>query len=340
MCVTCFFKKAIFIFCCLLPATVFAAEKKPPEIYMVVWNGCDDACRGFSDVIAESGFPVKTVLRDVQKDKTKLPEFIREAKEKMPDLLVTWGTEISLKMLGTADDINVLRYVTGVPAVFMVVSQPVESGLVSGLISQGRAVTGVSQSVSLSEQLQSARSYFPFKRIGVIYTPSEINSTVVVDKLKLYAPMLSYELVALPVEETNGQPDAKSLPRLVSEMADKKIDLLYLGPDAFLNAHRDDLTKETMLHNIPVLASSEGAVRNGDALFAFVNRYYTVGAEAGKKALQILKDGIPAYDIPITSPQRFLAVVNMEVAEKLSLYPPLSFLPNADLIKTPKKPSP
>ena len=83
------------------------------------------------------------------------------------------------------------------------------------------------------------------------------------------------------------------------------------------------------------MSASEAAVRNGRALLSFSNRYYTVGQEAGRKAVQILKNKIAAYDIPITSPQRFLAVVNIEAAEKLSLYPPLAFVQNADFVNVP-----
>lgn len=308
--------------------------KKTKEIFMVVWNGCDEACQGFSDAFAEAKYPVNIRILDAKKDKKNISLFIQQTKEKAPDLLATWGTQISLQMLGTSNDLNALRYVTGIPAVFMAVAQPVESGLVSGTISQGRAITGVSQSVSVSEQLQSARQYIPFKRLGVLYNPKEINSVTIIDRLKLYAPMMNYDVIDIPVPlDDKDLPDPQTLPRLVSDLSNKKIDLFYLGPDAFLNEHRDVLLKETMLYNIPVLSFSEGPVRNAEALFAFVNRYYVVGYEAGQKALQILKDGIPAYDIPITSPQRFLTVVNLDVAEKLSLYPPLSFIQNADLIK-------
>lgn len=329
--------KKLFLtaFCLLcLASNAFAAQTVlPRKIYFVVWNGCEEACQGFFDAVADARLNADIVLRDAAGDKAKIAKFVKEAKETAPDLLATWGTQVSLEMLGTERDMNSARYVSGIPAVFMVVSHPVESGLVSSMISQGRSVTGVTQTTALSEQLQSARLYFPFKRLGIVYNAAETNASLYAKRLKTYAPMLNFELVerVVPTDE-NGKPDASALPKLMAEMAENKVDLLYLGADSFLNAHKQAYFDAASAYNLPVLAAYEGAVRNGGALMSFSNRYYTVGWEAGKKAVRVLKDGIAPYDIPVTSPQRFLPVVNMKAAKELSLYPPLTFLQTADLV--------
>ena len=323
---------AVFLFG--MAANAFAVQTPPPrKIYFVVWNGCEEACQGFFDSAADARLNADIILRDAAGDKAKIAKFVKEAKETAPDLLVTWGTQVSLEMLGTERDMTSARYVSGIPAVFMVVSHPVESGLVSSMISQGRSVTGVTQTTALSEQLQSARLYFPFKRLGIVYNAAETNASLYAKRLKTYAPMLNFELVerVVPVD-ADGKPDASALPKLMSEMAENKVDLLYLGADSFLNAHKQAYFDAAAAYNLPVLAAYEGAVRNGGALMSFSNRYYTVGWEAGKKAARILKDGIAPYDIPVTAPQRFLPVINMQTAKNLSLYPPLLFLQTADLV--------
>ena len=324
-----FFFVLIFPFC--------HAYAAPPKIYMVMWNGCEEACQGFLDYLKASRFNVKVIQRNLNKKTDKIPELIKEAKEMSPDLLVTWGSLATLKMLGTQDNDFVSKS-GSIPALFMVVSQPVESGLVPSLISQGRNITGVMHLVPLAEQLQLARQIIPFKRLGIIYNPSETNAQVVVDQLARYAKMMSFELLDYPLPlNKDGKPDAKEIESLVNEMASQKVELIYLGPDAFMNANRTTLINAATAVSIPVFSASEGAVRNDNALFAFVHRYYTVGQMAGKKALKILKDKVQAYDIPIEAPQRALLVVNMTAARNTGVYPPLLLMQNADLVNIPDR---
>ena len=302
-----------------------------------MWNGCEEACRGFIDYLQSVRLPVDITRRDLKKNTRDVPELIKEVKRIKPDLLVTWGTMATLEMLGTENGADGTRY-GGMPALFMVVSQPVESGLVSSLSAQGRNITGVTHLPDLYEQLQSARRILPFKRLGVIYNPAETNARAAVSGLKKYADVMRFELIARPVPAgADGAPDEMSVPALVAELSEMKSDLIYLPPDAFMNAHRKALIDAATYFSIPVFSASEAAVRRDNALFAFVHRYYTVGRFAGKKAVSILKDKVQAYDIPIESPARALPVVNMTAARATGVYPPLSLLQNAELVNIPEK---
>lgn len=310
--------------------------QSPKRVYMVLWDGCEEACRGFQDYLKTVRLPVEVSVRDAAKDKSKLRDFVKEVRETHPDLLVTWGTLATLEMLGSERVSLSDRYVRSVPAVFMVVSQPVESGLVSGLVTQGRNMTGAVHLVPVSEQLQLARQFIAFKRLGIIYNSAETNSVVTVEQIKKIAPLMGFEVVerALPLKD--GKPDASKIFDLTDELASQKADLIYLGTDAFMNEHRRMLSDAASAYGIPVLSASEGAVRSGDALFAFVHRYYNVGQLAGQKASKILWEGLSAYDIPIEPPQRPLFVVNMTAAEKLNLYPPFSLMAGADAVGIPR----
>lgn len=313
------------------------ATAAPARVHMILWNGCEEACRGFIDYLQSVRLPVDITRRDLKKNTRDVPELIKEVKRIKPDLLVTWGTMATLEMLGTENGADGTRY-GGMPALFMVVSQPVESGLVSSLSAQGRNITGVTHLPDLYEQLQSARRILPFKRLGVIYNPAETNARAAVSGLKKYADVMRFELIARPVPAgADGAPDEMSVPALVAELSEMKSDLIYLPPDAFMNAHRKALIDAATYFSIPVFSASEAAVRRDNALFAFVHRYYTVGRFAGKKAVSILKDKVQAYDIPIESPARALPVVNMTAAQATGVYPPLSLLQNAELVNIPEK---
>ena len=314
-----------------------AFSEQPKTVFMILWDGCDEACRGFQDYLKSRRFPALIMLKDAGKDTSKIADFVAEAKELRPDLLVTWGSLTSLEVFGPESDRHSSRYIRSIPSLFMVVSHPVESGLVSSMAAQGRNMTGVVHLVPISEQLQSARQFIPFKRLGLIYNPTETNSVVAVEQIKTYASLMNFELIDLKLPILpDGRPDSSAIPEGVAELAEKKAELIYLGTDAFMNAHRDILSDAALEAGIPIFSASEGAVRSGDALFASVHRYYTVGQFAGRKAIKILSDNVQPYDIPIEAPHRSLFVVNVDVAEKLNMFPPLSLISNADMIKTAK----
>ena len=328
-------KKIFSLFFFLIVSLSVPAEAAPAaKVFLVLWNGCEEACRGFSEYLQGEYPAVEIISRNLKQNEEKIPDVIAEIKDVSPDLLVTWGTLPTVKILGTGNG-GVLGYNT-IPALFMVVSQPVESGVVPSLVSQGRNITGVMHLVPLTEQLQYARQVVPFQRLGIIYNPAETNAQTTVEQLRQYASLMNFELLERPLSlSKDNKPSAGGIPSLIADLADKKADLIYLGPDAFVNAHRKTLIDTATAFSIPVFSASEGAVRQDGALFAFVHRYYTVGRMAGKKALKILKEKVQAYDIPIEAPARALFVINMTAAQKTGVYPPFTLLQNADLVNIP-----
>ena len=213
-----------------------AQAAAPSKVYMVLWDGCEDACRGFLDYLKSARANVEIIQRNLNKKTDKIPALTAEIKEISPDLLVTWGTLATLEMLGTENNGPVSKY-GAVPALFMVVSQPVESGLVSSLVSQGRNITGVMHLVPLSEQLQYARQIVAFKRLGIVYNPAETNAQIAVDQLKRYASMMNFELLERPVPlDKNDRPDVRAVAGLVAELAESKADLIYFKGVPFDNS--------------------------------------------------------------------------------------------------------
>ena len=59
-----------------------AANAEPFTVYVAVWRGCEDACKGFQDYIREEKIDVNIVVRDAERDKSRLPGFVREAKQR------------------------------------------------------------------------------------------------------------------------------------------------------------------------------------------------------------------------------------------------------------------
>jgi len=314
------------------PAT--AADVKPFRITMVVFRGCEEACKGFTDYWKDRKIPVEIELLDVQTDIKKIPGFIAQVKKNKPDLLVTWGTTVSLQMLGTMDNTDPAKHVTDVPALFMIASTPVGSGLVRSLAAPGRNVSGTLYIVPVETQLNVARLYMPYKRIGFLYNTTEDNSKVVITDLEAAQSKFNFELVSRKIPlNTSGKPDPATLTKLVNELADQKVDFLYFAPDTFLLLNRDAITKAAVARALPVLATSESVVLESDALFGVVNRYYTVGQLTASKAEQVLVNKIAPRDIPVVAPPGFSLIVNMRIAKGLERYPPIRVLKIAEIVQ-------
>lgn len=316
------------------PAAVAQDAAKPYRIYMVLWRGWEDASQGFKDYLTQERLPFELIVRDADRDKEKLPGFVQEAKTLSVDLVVTWGTSVSLGMLGASESVDPEKHITLLPALFMIVSQPVGSGLVPNLKSSGRNITGTLYLVPEETQLKAARSYLAFDRLGVVYNPGEQNSLINVENLRRLSRTDRFELIERQIpNDGSGDPSADAIGDLVASLAEFKPILLYQGPDSFLNVHRDLLTGAALDHGIPVLAAGENPVRRSNALLGVINRYYSVGQLTAMKAVEILVEKTEPSKIPIESPKRFSYVINMRVAKALKLYPTMNILKFAEIIE-------
>ena len=310
------------------------ARESPFTIMMVVWRGCEDACRGFQDYLQERGIAAEIIVRDAARKRDLLAGFVREAKDRKVDLVVTWGTSVTLGMVGPIDAVDSHRHITGIPVVFMIVADPVGAKVVAGYESSNRAnVTGTRNRVPEAVQLKAIRAYRPFRRLGLVYNRNELNSVLNADKIAALSTDMGFELISheMPLRE-NGKPSADDIPAAISLMKEAEVEFVYVGSSSFLMANRDRFTNEALKMGLPVAAAYEAMATKSHALVAVASRYYSVGRLAGFQAEQVLAKEIPPIAIPIRSLSRFSYVINMESARRLAAYPPLSVLRYAEVV--------
>jgi putative tryptophan/tyrosine transport system substrate-binding protein len=316
-----------------------AVEARQYRVMMVLWRGCEDACRGFQDYLRSRNLPVEFLMRDVKQDPSAFPTLVAEARALHVDLVVTWGTTVTLGIVGTYDKPNPSVNLTDIPVLFMIVTDPVDAHVVASLDKPGRNVSGTLFLVPENVQLRAIRSYAPFKKIGMIYNTNEVNAVQSADKLTATAKEQGFEVVTRTVPNgPDGRPLADSLPGLVGELAGAGVDLIYIGSSSFILLQRDAFTNAALEHKLPVAAAGEVAVVESNALMGLVSKYYDVGRLTATRAEEILVDHKKPADIPVESLSRFSLIVNMEVAKKLELYPPMSLLNIVDVVKTKEVP--
>jgi len=313
-----------------------AQTKKEFTIYMVVWRGCEEACEGFKEYIAENGIDAELVIRNANRDKGKLPGYVEEARALKADLVVTWGTSVTRGIAGTLSDQGNPRFINDIPLVFMVVADPIGAQVIVSYEETGRDnVAGTRNRVPESVNINTIRSYFPeFKRLGILYNTNENNSVVKVKEIESLADKMNFQLVALALElGADGKPKPESIPARVAELEAAGVDFIYLGSSSFLRDQRDLFTQSAVDHGIPVLSPYERLVRDSHALLSIAARYQDVGKIAGRQVKSILIDGKKPGDLPILSVDQYAYVVNMTTAKKLNMFPSVEILQIAETVE-------
>lgn len=307
---------------------------RPFSIYMAVWRGCEEACKGFQDYFREEGIDAHFIVRDAKRDKANLPVFVREAREMKVDLVVTWGTSVTVGMIGKLADSNRDKHLTDIPVVFMIVADPVGAGIIENYASSGRTnITGTRNRVPEEVQMRAIRAYRYFKRLGIIYNTNELNSVLNVRKIRNLAKKMRFDLFERSIDlDENGKPILETVPQKIKELKDRNVAFIYVGSSSFLMRHRDYITNSAIEKGVAIVSAYEAMARKSNALLAVASRYYSVGKLAGFQAKNILVDDHTPIDLPILSLSRYSYVINMETARKLRLYPPIKVLRYAEVV--------
>lgn len=314
---------------------VTAAKQSEFTILMVVWRGCEQACQGFKDYIRERGIAAEIIIRDAQRDRSLLPEFILEAKKRKVDLVVTWGTSVTRGMVGAFDKVDPASHITEIPVIFMIVADPVGANIIESYDSSGRNnVTGTRNRVPEEVQIKAISAYRPLRKLGLLFNKDELNSVLNAEKIKTLAGQLGFELFSYELSlKANGKPNVEEIPAAISSMKQANVDFIYIGSSSFLMANRDQVTSEAIRQGLPVATAYEAMASESHALVAVASRYYNVGKLAAFQAEQVLINKVPPIQIPIRSLSRYSYIINMETARLLKIYPPLDVLRYAEIVK-------
>jgi len=316
---------------CLAPG-VHAQARRPVRIAVVTYRGRTRVEDGFEAYLAARRLPAEILWHDIDRDKARLPGVVAEIRRQSPDLVYTWGTTVSLGVLGSFDAVDPARHIVDIPAVFTLVADPVGAGLVQSMASSGRRVTGVSHMAPVDAQLRAMRAYRPFRRVGLIYSPNEKNSRLVVAQVAELGRREGFELMARPFPlDDAGRPDGSGAAEMIEALAADGADWLYLPPDSYLTTLAADVLARAAERRLPTFASTEALVKAG-ALTGVVSRYESVGQFTAFKAEQILYGGRDPASIPVETLSRFSLQVNLPVARRMDMPPPLAMFDYAELI--------
>lgn len=319
---------------------LFAQENRTTDeesklIYMVLWRGCEEACNSFIESLKSNDLKTKIIQRDAKGDKSHFPKWVKETRELNADLIVTWGTSATLGMAGRIDEENNHAFISKIPLVFMIVSDPIGSRIIESYEHTGRDnITGTRNRPDDIVYINAIRSYLPgFKKLGMLYNSNEPNSEQKTQQIEALAKSMSFEVISLPLAlDMDGYPRKDDIAIKMEGLKSQGVDFIYMGSSSFLRSHQNLFTQSAMDQGLPVLSPYHNTVTNSHALLSVAARYKDIGQLAASQALLILKEGQRPGAIPVRSVSQYSYLINMSVARRLNLYPSVEILQFAHLI--------
>ncbi len=314
-------------------------EVMRPLIYAATWRGCEESCRGALDHLTARGIPFAVEIRDAQQQSTTVTRWIEEIRQLQPDLILTWGPEVTLGLVGPYDAPDE-GFIRDIPVVFMYVAEMVKSKIIApnDQKTTGRPnVAGTNYVVPLEAQINAIRDYRPLTRLGLVFDPTQSGSVQRRDGLAALGEVMGYTLVAEPlVLDGQGVPDVNQLPAVMDRLAARRPDFIHFGFSSFLIVNMAEFTALAVERGLPIF--SAGALplqrdRGGQALLGLFNSLRSVGVLAGIQIEEILVNGRAPGALPIAQFNRFSMQINMPVALELGLYPPLGLMSFAELLR-------
>lgn len=250
----------------------------------------DDVRKGVIDELNEAGFKdgenLKVNFQSAQGNTATAGQIAKQFVADNADVIIA---------IGTPSAQSVAAATSTIPLVFSAVTDPVEAKLVSKLDGSGTNVTGGSDALPYEPQIELMRQIIPsLKNVGYVYSPGEVNSTIILKNLKEKLSPLGIKVHEAPAQRsTDIAMAARSL--------EGKVDMIYTSTDNNVVSAYESLYQAAKESKIPLIASDTSSVKRG-AIAALGVNYYDLGRETGKIVVRIL-NGEKAGAIPVYTPQ-------------------------------------
>ena len=236
------------------------------------------------------------------------------------DLICAIATPSAMSAYNSAMD-------TDIPVIYTAVSDPISAELADSAGMPVGNITGTSDALAVTEQLEMIRSILPdAKTIGIIYTTSETNSVSTIAQYEQYAEEYGFEIVK------TGINTLADLDMAASDMA-SKVDCINNLTDNTVVSGLQTVIKYATEAGIPVFGSEVEQVKAGCVASMGLD-YYQLGVQTGKMAAAVLKGESSASEMPfevIDEPSLYL---NTAAAENIGLELPEDMLGSAEIYDT------
>ena len=270
--------------------------------------------RGILQAFAEAGLrdgrDIVVTTRIANNDIAEVQRIARELADGRVDLIMPLSTQALQAAVLTS---------RRRPIVFGAVAVPYLVGAGRSANNHLANVTGVVSTGPVRRTVALIREVLPeARRLGTLWTSSEVNSEYYLEEARTAAAELGFELDAVPV--TGTADILRSLQRLLNE----RVDALFPMSDNTLNSAFDIIGRAAAENATPLFASFLRSVEFG-ACAALGLDFYDMGVKAGQLAVRV-KDGESPGAIPIQSMEDVKLFINPGAAASQGVVFPKSVL--------------
>ncbi|MBF1762103.1 MAG: ABC transporter substrate-binding protein [Veillonella sp.] len=287
-------------------------------IQLVEHPALDAANKGFVQGLADNGFKegetVEIDQQNAQADQSNLNSIAQRFTSDRKDLVLAIATPAAQTMANASHDI---------PIVGTAITDYVQAKLVKDNQKPGTNVTGTSDMSPVDKQVDLILAIKPgTKKIGTVYSSSEVNSQIQVDKMKAYAATKGVEVVEVTVSNVND------IQQAAQNLVAQGVDAIYTPTDNVVASAIGNLVAITDGAKIPVFPAEENQMKGG-AVASYTVDYEKLGYQAGVMAAKILKGEAKPEDMPIETQSELKLVVNKDKLAQLGLSLPQDLLTKA-----------
>ena len=299
------------------------ALAKDLRVLMLLWRGETASENGFKQALGNMGYSVQYTVFDAQQDKNKLAEILRKDVEPNLgnyDYIYTFGTTVCKMAKNVVND--------RVPIIFTAVTAPVFGELVKDMEIPGDNVSGATNKIPVSVQIENAAKLVRFKKLAVLFNPREKNAVALSDEVKQAGSKYGLEVV-----ELNCAPEGDQLEQTLQKLSEKQIqvDGVFLPTDSYLISKAKLVVEKLNEAKIPTIAAQEEYLKNG-ALLGSVADYHELGSLAAEIIDQNQK-GKAVSAIPVQKPKTMKLVVNKKTSVLLGMDMSSEALTGAQIIE-------
>ncbi len=262
----------------------------------------NEARKGFIKALADNGLiegsELRLIERNARGDTTEAQRIAQQFVEDKTDLIVALSTQCLQAAIMAGPK---------APVVFTSVANPYLLGVGRSPQNHVRNVTGVASTGPIKQILAFIREALPeAKRIGTLWTPAELNSEYYLRVLQEGAAELGFEVVAVPVSNSNEVLLSGQM------LLNKKVDAICPISDNTINAAFETLGRLAKENAVPLFGGFPLFARQG-ACAAMGWDFFEMGYKTGEIAVRI-KNGEDPGSIPIQSMSRVRLSLNLTAA--------------------------
>src|SRR5829696_4220126 len=239
---------------------------------------------------------------------------------------VRWPGAHLVRSRSTPATVALRNEAPSLPTVFVLVAEPVESGIVQSLARPGGSVTGFNNfegSIG-AKWLELLKELSPaLTRVAVLHNPRTAPfAPVFMRSVEAGAQALGVEVVPAPVVDDIGVESA------IAAIGRTSGGGLIGITDTFVNERRQLIIELAARYGVPAVYANRSFTPAG-GLLAFAADYPDLFRRAASYVDRILKGANPG-ELPVQQPVRFELSINLATARALDLEIPPSLLARAD----------